>query len=173
MRAVAAAVDEVATSEKRVDLGGGKGVAGFDGGLAGHHVQDLVEKFFVVQIEGLLFAALEKLAEEVGGVETFQEAGKRVNGDGIGTDGRGFDAEARQQGLNLFEQFLLPGARGDGERDKKALALERAAGQARQQVFVHDAFVKRVLVDDDQAVLALGDEIAVVKLNSGMRQGNR
>ena len=173
MGAIAAAVDEMATSQKRLDLGGGKRVAGFDGRLACHHVEDLMQQFLVIEIEGLLFAALQKLAEEVGGVETFQKAGKCVNGDGIGTDGGGFDAEPRQQRLNLFEQFLLPAVGGDRKRDEKPLAFQGAARQPRQQVFVHDAFVQRVLVDDDQAVLALGDEIAVVKLNGGVRQVNR
>ena len=79
--------------EKRFDLGGGERVAGFDGGFAGHHVENFVQEFFLVQVEQFLFAAFQKFGEEFGGVEPLQEAWKCVNGDGIGADGGGFDAE--------------------------------------------------------------------------------
>ena len=57
--AVAAAVDEMAAGQQGIDLGGGEGVAGFDGGFAGHHVEDFVQEFFLVQIEGFLLAAFQ------------------------------------------------------------------------------------------------------------------
>ena len=90
-----------------------------------------------------------------------------MDGDGIGADRGGFDAEAFEQGLDLFEHFLLAAVGGKGDRDQESLAFQRAAGNAGEQVFVHDPLVEGVLVDDDQSVIALGDEIAVVKLDCG------
>ncbi len=87
--------------------------------------------------------------------------------DGAGTDRGGFDSEAVEQGLNLFEQFLLAFAGGKGEGNQKPLAFERAARDSGEQVLIHDPLVQGVLIDDDQAVVALGDEIAVVKLDRG------
>jgi hypothetical protein len=55
--AVATSVDEMSPGQKRIDLGGRERVAGFDGGLAGHHVENFVEEFLLIQIEGFLFAA--------------------------------------------------------------------------------------------------------------------
>ena len=59
----------------------------------------------------------------------------------------------------------------------KSLAFQRPARNSREQVFVHDPLVQGVLVDDDQAIVAFGDEIAVVKLDRGRRRfarkGNR
>ena len=52
-------------------------------------------------------------------------------------------------------------------RDQQPLRFQRAARHAGEQLFVHDPLVQRVLVDDDHAVFALGDEIAVVKLDGG------
>ena len=59
MRAVAGSIDQISPGQKRLDFPGGERVAGFHGGLAGHHVEDLVQQFFLVQIEQFLFAALQ------------------------------------------------------------------------------------------------------------------
>jgi hypothetical protein len=166
---IAAAVDEMSASQEGIDFGGGEGVAGFDGGFAGHHVEHFVQELLLIQIEGFLLAAFQKLGEELGGVETLQEAGECVDGDGIGADCGSFDAEAFDKRLNLFEHFLLAAAGGESDRDQQALAFQRTARNARQQVFVHDAFMKGVLIDDDQAVIAFGDEITVMKLDRRRR----
>src|SRR5687767_13388466 len=54
VRAVARALDEVAPRQQRRDLRGRQRVAGLYGGLAGHHVEDLVEQLFLVQVQQLL-----------------------------------------------------------------------------------------------------------------------
>ena len=50
-------------------------------------------------------------------------------------------------------------------RDQQPLRFERPARDAGEQLLVHDPLVQRVLVDDDQPVVALGDEVAVVELD--------
>ena len=84
--AIAGAIDEMSAGEERFDFAGREGVAGFDGGFAGHHVEDFVEEFFVVDVEGFAFAALEDFLEEFDGVQAVEEAGKGVDADGIGAD---------------------------------------------------------------------------------------
>src|SRR5258705_5408510 len=57
VRAIARALDQLPAGEQGLDFGGGQGVAGLHRGLAGHHVEDLVEEFLLVQVEQLLLAA--------------------------------------------------------------------------------------------------------------------
>ena len=114
-----------------------------------------------------LFAAFQKLGEEFGGVEPLKEAGEGVDGDGVGAEGRGFDAEAFAAAAESVRAVPAGGSlAGRVMRDQQALAFQRAARNAGQQVFVHDPLVQGVLVDDDQAVVGFGDEIAVVKLDA-------
>ena len=61
---------------------------------------------------------------------------------------------------------MAPGS-GEGERKEQTLAFQRAARDSGEQVFVEDAFVERVLIDDDQAIVAFDNEVAVVKLDGG------
>ena len=51
--------------------------------------------------------------------------------------------------------------------DEPALGFEGAALEAGEELLVHDPLVQSVLIDDDQAVVALGDEVAVVELDGG------
>ena len=62
--------------------------------------------------------------------------------------------------------------RGDVDwlRNQHPLRFQRAAVQPGQQFLIHDPLVQRVLIDDDHAVIALGDQIAVVNLD---RVGDR
>jgi len=82
------------------------------------HVEDAVQQLFLVQVEQLLFALLEQLPHEVGGVESFEERRKRLNGNRVRPERRDFDAELHQQRLNLLEQRDLPGAGRERCRDE-------------------------------------------------------
>ncbi len=53
VRAVAASVDEMTAGEQGVDLGGGERIARLDGRFAGHHVENFVQEFFLMQDRGL------------------------------------------------------------------------------------------------------------------------
>ena len=53
----------------------------------------------------------------------------------------------------------------DRLRDQQPLRFQRPAAEPGEQFLVHDPLVQRVLVDDDQPIVALGDQIAVVQLN--------
>jgi hypothetical protein len=50
--AVAGAFDAFAHGEEFAEFGIGEVVAGFDGGFAGHHVEDLVEEGFLRELMG-------------------------------------------------------------------------------------------------------------------------
>ena len=62
----------------------------------------------------------------------------------------------------------------DGFRHEQSLRLDDAAVHALPQLLVKDAFVERVLVDHDHAVVGLRDQIAVVDLERlGVRPAPR
>src|SRR4051812_23640176 len=73
VRAVAAAVDQLAAGEQGFDLAGGERVARFHRGFAGHHVEHFVQQLFIVQVEQLLLAALEQFRDEPSRLETVEE----------------------------------------------------------------------------------------------------
>ena len=96
MGAVAGAFDQFAAGEQRFDLGGGEGVAGFDGRLAGHHVQHLVKQFLIVQVKQFLFTPFEQFLDEPERFEAVQEGGEGVEGEGVEAEGGQFDPQADQ-----------------------------------------------------------------------------
>ena len=55
------------------------------------------------------------------------------------------------------------------DSQQQALRLQRAAGDAFAQLLVYHAFVKGVLVDDQQAVLGFGDQVRIVELQRSSR----
>ncbi len=131
MRAVAAAIDEMTPRQQRLDLLRREGVARFHGRFAGHHVEHFVQEFFVAEVERFLLAAIEHVGEEFRRVKTLEEAWKRMDGDGSRPDRGGFDSQALQERLNLFQQLLLFFAGRQGDWDQQPLAFQRAAGKAR------------------------------------------
>lgn len=105
------------------------------------------------------FGVVEEFFEEVGRVDAAveQERGEGVYGDGIGSDGVGFDADACEEGLGALEPGQ-PGGRGvDDGGGEHPLAFEVGLEDAFKELFEHHAFVECVLVDDEQALLVLGD----------------
>jgi hypothetical protein len=71
-------------------------VAGLDRRFAGHHVEDLVEGLLVSGGEAVGLGFFDEFGEKLDGVDTFieEEGREGVDGDGRGTDGFGFDADA-------------------------------------------------------------------------------
>src|SRR5258708_19118857 len=54
-------------------------------------------------------------------------------------------------------------------RDEKPLRFERPALQPGEQLLVHDPLMQRVLIDDHEPIVALRDEVTVVKLDRRLR----
>jgi hypothetical protein len=100
-------LDQLASGQQRFDLARGQGVAGLHRGLAGHHVEDAVEQFLLVEVVKLLFAPLEQLADELAGVQLLHERGEGVDRDTAGAEGRNFDAQPVEQRLDVVEQRHL------------------------------------------------------------------
>src|SRR5256885_12207086 len=108
MRAIARSADQIFSRQQRLDLALRERIARFHRGLAGHHVEDLVEQFFLVKIEQFLLAALKQLADELGGVELLQKARETLDCDRLRTKARQLDSEATEQRLDLIQQRHLP-----------------------------------------------------------------
>jgi hypothetical protein len=65
MRAIAAPVNEMAPRQQSFDLTRRKRIACFDGRLAGHHVEDFVQEFFLMHVKRFLFAAFKQFSEKI------------------------------------------------------------------------------------------------------------
>ena len=135
MGAVAAPVDEMTPRQEGFDLAGRERVTGFDRGFAGHHVENLVQEFLMMEVKGFLFAALEEFSKKIKRVEAVEETREGMNADRAGPHRRRFNAEAVQQRLNLFEQFLLSLTGWEREGNQKPLAFERASRDSCEQIF--------------------------------------
>lgn len=61
----------------------------------------------------------------------------------------------------------------EGFGDEAALAGEAALGELLIKLFVNDAFVEGVLVDDYEALFGLSNEVSVVNLEETLRGGRR
>ena len=113
---------------------GGEFIAGFDGGFAGHHVEDVVECGFGglrgggVGVEVAFGGAVEEVGEEVVGIDVSieEEGGEGVKGQGLWADGLEFDADAIKEGLELFGQGEVSGGKVEDDGDEQALAFEFA-----------------------------------------------
>ena len=108
--ATAGAFDLFAAMQEGFELFAGQGVAGFDGGLAGHHVEHLVQSglvsgvvaFFVSrELEFSLGGAIEQLRHELDGIDVAikEEGGKGVDGHAGGAHRFTHDADAGEQRL--------------------------------------------------------------------------
>ncbi len=109
---------------------------------------------------------LYEVADEAFDVAAFEESGDFADEDGVGAEA--FEDQAE------FGEFF--GARGeavdrravevDDFGDQEGLAFDAFLGDGALQAVEHQAFVGRVLVDDDEAVLGLRDDVGVVQLAS-------
>jgi len=113
-----ASIDEIPPGQQGLDLTLRQRVPGFHRGFAGHHVEDFVEQLFIVQVEQFLFAALEQLADEVAGVELFEEGRKALHGDAVRAERCDVDAETREHRLDVFKHRDLARRRGEDFRDQ-------------------------------------------------------
>ena len=107
MRAIAGPIDQIPPRQQRFDLALREWIAGLHRGLAGHHVEDFVQQFFLVQVEQLLLAALEKLADEISRLKLFEKRWKRLHRDGrLGSSRSGGRPTNRKRSLRtrLAEQ---------------------------------------------------------------------
>ena len=163
--AVRRSLDEVSLGEEGLHLLGGEGVAGFDGGLAGHHVQGLVH---VGLFAGGL-VALGELVEQVGDegvdVDVGEHRRERLHADRSGAEGGDFYAELGEEFVVLVGGLLLAGGDFDGLRDEQTLRLKGAGQKLLAETLVEDSLVEGVLVHDDDALVGLGDEVGVVDLD--------
>src|SRR5256885_8151939 len=104
MRAIARSADQIFSRQQRLDLALRERIARFHRGLAGHHVEDLVEQFFLVKIEQFLLAALQQLADELGRIQLLQKAWEALNRNGLRPEARQLDSQSLQQRLDLIQQ---------------------------------------------------------------------
>ena len=115
------------------------------------------------------------LAHDVGG-DVLDEAATSPSPSSAGTsrtatapapNGSSTRPSSASSSALLGERRRLVVAEVDDDRHQQPLAGDAAVRQHRLQPLVDEALVRRVLVDDDDAVARLGDDIVLVQLRAG------
>lgn len=165
--AVVGVVGQVSGGEEGVDFGGREGVAGFDGSLAAHHVQQLVEHVAAIGSFAVGEELRGQIADQVGWGDTAEHGWHAGYEDRAAAEGRKANADSFQ-GFDVFREGCgLRGGQVDRFRHEQVLRFDGSGEDFGSQLFVQHAFVQRVLVDDHDAIDAFGDEVAVVDLERG------
>lgn len=155
---------EVAKRNQVLDLIARQLIAGLDGSLAGHHVQQFIEQIGGSQAGPVGQQFVDNPAQHFGRILLGQNGGIAHYQHRVAT--KGLDQHAE------LGKFLGAGqdrrdfgwAEMNGFRHQEALGFQAACRDARFELFVQDPFVERVLVDNDQPVLGFGNQIRVMNL---------
>ncbi len=91
--------------------------------------------------------------------------GTLADQDGPAAERLDLQAEAGEDVAASEDLVGLDGGQLDRLGDEQALGFDPAALDAALQLLVQDPLVQGVLVDDDHAVVGLGDQVAVVDLD--------
>ena len=167
MRARGRTLDRLAHGEEAADLRGRERVARLHRGLAGHHVDDLVERGLEGHERTVLDGLLEEVAHERArvGVARMKQCRHGLDGDRARPERARLDAKPREQRRDLAEDLDLARAPLEHDGNEEALRLERPAVHPLEERREHRALVQRVLVDDDDAVGVFGHHEAVEELD--------
>ncbi len=151
-------------SEEIAHFFDGESLSGFDGGAAGHGVEHGIE-----EISASHFS--------IGLNEFFGEVADDANEPSAGDEDRAGVNEQRgaSEVLNVEAHFCeevcgfencsgFDGGAFDGFGDEQSLGFDVSGEDSLAERFVHDAFVKRVLVDDFDAGITGDDDVTVVDL---------
>ena len=82
------------------------------------------------------------------------------------------EAKRRQFRRMRVDQRRRVGIEIDDERGQKRLPLDSARLSLTLEPLIDDALMRRVLVDDDHAVLRLGDDVVLVHLRARRAEGS-
>lgn len=142
-------------------------VSRFNRGFARHHIEHLMECFFFARDEPLTLDAFEEFVEECAGIDIAreQEGWDAGDSDGFRAHRRGLDPDAFKEFVELVE--LIDDRAWDiydNWREQALLFKSACVGDSGQECVEHHAFVEGVLVDDEDAMLVLGEEVAGVHL---------
>ena len=108
------------------ELGLAEFVPRFDRGFARHHVEDLVQRFFLGRDEALALDALEEFVEECAGIDIAgeEEGWDAGNSYGSGAHRRGADPDAFKEFLEIVELVDDRGGNLDDDRGEESLLFE-------------------------------------------------
>jgi len=126
--AVGRAIDVGALGHEGGDFRLGERIAGFDGGLAGHHREQIVGQHFGRGGGLSVGEAVEQVADELAGALGPQERWGGVDGDRAGAVSGQFQADAMQGFFVRFDHRHLIGRDVDDLGDQQSLRFQRAAG---------------------------------------------
>ncbi len=167
-------VDEMSLGEEGLNFVVGETLPGFDGGFAGHGMEEVVDKVAGFKFPIGVTQGFDEVFEELFEIDSTQEHGVAGHGDHVSSEV--FDAKPQfgeSEGV-VEKELVFLRAEDDSRRDKQTLRFHFSGEDTFAETFVENAFVKGVLVDDGQSITCGNDEIAVIDLKSrGSLTGER
>ena len=158
--------------QQRLDLLGREPVAKLDGRFAGDHVQQLVE-----QVAGLGLLCRPRAASRPARGAPRPDASWRASPDKLETstvsppNGSTSTPSCASSSRCSSTAAASRGGRSTGSGTSSRCDSSGAGEHFVAELLVEDPFVKRMLVDDFEAAVGFGDEVAVVNLQSSQLRG--
>ena len=170
MRTVVGIVNQVPLFQQAIDFFLRQSLAGFDGGFAGHHCDQVIQQIATRRLFGVV-EVIGDIADQLFQIDLLEHHG--ITGDQQRVATKFFDTqtEAVEHFGVIQQERRLFAAHFESQRDEQLLGFDRLRKDAFAEVFVHDAFVQRVLIDDGQRAFVLDDDVAVQNLNRSQVRG--
>ena len=108
-----------------------------------------------------------EVGEQRGDIGFAERGGDRADEHRGRAEALDVESEVGQAGGGLLEPVAIDLVEFDAFGDQQHLARDLAVGAGGAHPFEHEPFVRGMLVDDDQAVLGLGDDIGLCDLAAG------
>ena len=145
--------------DEAFEFGAVERIVGFDGVAADGFGDHVFAQAPCVYVLARGFECVDQLDDETAGVGNFDERRKGIKEEGAFAEFAQADAEALE-GRNLgFEELCVFGGKFDGFGKQKALGGGGALFHAFEHFFEEDAFVRGVLIEQDQAAIGFEDDV--------------
>lgn len=155
-------------AQERVHFLGCKTPPGAHRMMAGEGREHVIEPLFERRHGAIILAECgREIAQQARHVGAFQDRGHFGDRDGAGAEGLDHEPEFGQKRRRLQDRGGLAGRHFDDRRDQQHLCFDAARGARAFEPFIDEPLMRRVLIDDDEAVAGLGKNIALVDLRLG------
>jgi hypothetical protein len=169
VRAMMFILGEVTLGKKRFDFLVGQPVAEFHRCLTGDHMQQVIKQIACIGPAATLQQFIDQIAQHLGRTQVGQHGRIARNKYRLAAERLHFDAQLCQE-LRMLQCCCRFASRQIHRlRHQQLLRFEHAAQHLFSKLFVQNALVKRVLIDDFYSNIRFDDKIPIVNLERILR----
>ncbi len=158
-------VDEVALAEEFFHFFRGQSMPGLDGRTAGHRMEHMVEQIAARHLAFVLNELFREVFHDANEIASRNQRRMRHEQNRRPAELLQFETDLLQQIERLQQRHAFGRGAFDGFRNQQPLTLHASGQNAVAKMFIQNAFVQRVLVDDFQTRVAGDNDVAVVNLD--------